>query len=214
MYHPAASDCEQATAKFGQPINTFTSVGMAVIGIGLEQRARRQGSTARAGRWVGAALTAAGLGSAAYHGPGESGHWLHDVTLLAPAATLAIASEGDMRGHEHERTALLTLGTLAVLAAGRARGPHTQDFLSAVVGTALGAAIIRRIRGESDHRAAWLVAGGGAGVVAFALSRTDGPWCDPHSRLQGHGVWHVLVAAATVATAHGLGLVHPRTSVT
>ncbi|MEI2620306.1 MAG: hypothetical protein V9G09_06160 [Candidatus Nanopelagicales bacterium] len=34
------------------------------------------------------------------------------------------------------------------------------------------------------------------GAVAFALSRTGGPLCDPDSWFQGHGVWHVLTAVA------------------
>ena len=40
---------------------------------------------------------------------------------------------------------------------------------------------------------------GGAMALAFGiwnLSKTGGPWCDPHSLLQGHAVWHVLGAVA------------------
>ena len=36
-------------------------------------------------------------------------------------------------------------------------------------------------------------------LVAFGiwnLSHTDGPWCSPHSWLQGHAVWHLLGAVA------------------
>lgn len=188
---------------------------MAGMGLALEQRSRKGGPHSRAGRWVGAALAAAGFGSAAYHGPTAAGHFVHDVTLLAPAAAMAVASEGEIRGHEHDRTLLLLAASLAVLVAGRARGPHTQDLLSAFVATALGAAIVRRIRSEADHRPEWLAAGGalaGVGAVAFWLSRTNGPWCDPHSRLQGHGVWHLLIGAATVATAKGLSLGQPSTA--
>jgi len=190
---------------------------MAGMGLALEQRARKSGPHALSERWVGAALAAAGLGSAAYHGPTSSGHWLHDVTLLAPAAALAVASEGELRGHDHNRTATILAATMAVAAAGRARGPHLQDALSIAAASVLGWAVIRRVRSESDHRPEWLAAGGalgGAGFVAFALSRTDGPMCDPHSRVQGHGVWHVLAAAAVVATAKGLDLLHPRTDET
>ena len=190
---------------------------MAGMGIVMEQRARSNGPYAESARWIGAALAAAGFGSAAYHGPSTKGHWLHDVTLLAPATAMAVVSEGEIRGHEHHETAVLLGGALAVLAAGRSRGPHLQDALSVVVAAGLGAAILRRVRSESDHRPEWLAAGGalgGAGAVAFALSRTNGPWCDPHSRLQGHGVWHLLVAGAVAATAHGLDLIHPSADVT
>ncbi len=43
-------------------------------------------------------------------------------------------------------------------------------------------------------------------LSAFALhtlSRTGGPLCSCNSRLQGHAVFHVLAAAAVVATAAG-----------
>lgn len=190
---------------------------MAGIGLALEQRARKHGPHARLERWVGAALASAGFGSAAFHGPTQSGHWLHDVTLLAPAATMAIASEGELRGQEHERIGINMLAAMAVLAAGRTTGPHMQDALSLLTTSALGWAIVRRIRSESDHRPAWLAAGGamgGAGLVAHALSRTDAVLCNPHSRMQGHGLWHLLAAGAVVATAKGLDLVPHNTDLT
>lgn len=208
--HPAESDCEHATSSSGQPINTLSSLAMAGMGLAIERHAN-QADHPRSARWIGAALAAAGLGSTVYHGPGAGGHWVHDVTLLLPAAALAIASETDLRGGEDRDRTMLMLGTAGVLAAGRTRGAHRQDVLSAIVATGLGASIVRRVRSEADHRGRWLAIGGalaGTGVVAFGLSRTDGPLCDPHSRLQGHGVWHLCVAAAVAATAHGLDLLH------
>jgi len=38
-------------------------------------------------------------------------------------------------------------------------------------------------------------------AVLHALSRTGGPLCSCHSRLQGHAVFHALAAAALVAAA-------------
>ena len=38
-------------------------------------------------------------------------------------------------------------------------------------------------------------------VVLHTLSRTGGPLCSCHSRLQGHAVFHALAAAALVAAA-------------
>jgi hypothetical protein len=35
-----------------------------------------------------------------------------------------------------------------------------------------------------------------AGSAVYLLSRTDAPWCDPESLVQGHAVWHVLAALA------------------
>lgn len=41
-----------------------------------------------------------------------------------------------------------------------------------------------------------------AAVAMHALSRTGGPLCSCRSPLQGHAVFHLLAAAATVAAAH------------
>ena len=43
---------------------------------------------------------------------------------------------------------------------------------------------------------------GASAAALHVLSRTGGPLCSCNSRLQGHAVFHVLAAAATVATAN------------
>lgn len=209
-FHPAESDCEHASSSVGQPVNTLSSLAMAGIGLAIERRASKADHP-RSARWIGSALAAAGLGSVAYHGPGGGGHWVHDVTLLLPATALAVASETDLRGSTDRDRRMLMLGTAGVLAAGRTRGAHRQDLLSAIVAAGLGVAIVRRVKSEADHHGRWLAAGGamaGTGVIAFGLSRTGGPLCDPHSRLQGHGIWHICAAIAAVATAQGLDQLH------
>ena len=48
-------------------------------------------------------------------------------------------------------------------------------------------------------RRPWFWAGLGSFVVANAVwnvSHTGGPWCSPHSLLQGHALWHLLSALA------------------
>jgi hypothetical protein len=43
----------------------------------------------------------------------------------------------------------------------------------------------------------WGAASLGCLLVAFAIwNATRSAWCDPHSLLQGHAVWHVLCAAS------------------
>ncbi len=55
---------------------------------------------------------------------------------------------------------------------------------------------LRRASGPAgDVR--WILGAVGAIAVAFVvwnLSKNGAPWCDPHSYLQGHGVWHLLCA--------------------
>lgn len=69
---------------------------------------------------------------------------------------------------------------------------------------ALGVATLRVLRAEP--RAATpspLASGLGLSAIALhTLSRTGGPLCSCNSRLQGHAAFHVLAAAAMVATAH------------
>jgi hypothetical protein len=60
-----------------------------------------------------------------------------------------------------------------------------------------------RIRQTSGARgdARWLLLGAGSFLLAFAIwlpSRTGTPLCNPDSLLQGHAVWHLLCAVATV----------------
>jgi hypothetical protein len=43
---------------------------------------------------------------------------------------------------------------------------------------------------------------GASAITLHALSRTGGPLCSCNSKLQGHAVFHVLAAAAIVATSY------------
>ena len=49
------------------------------------------------------------------------------------------------------------------------------------------------------YRAA--LAAAAAGAACWWLGRTQSPWCDPDSLLQGHAAWHLLAAAALAAWA-------------
>jgi hypothetical protein len=60
---------------------------------------------------------------------------------------------------------------------------------------------IRQTRNlQADGR--WLAAGGGLFLLAFAVwlpSRNGGSLCNPDSLLQGHALWHLLCAGATLS---------------
>ena len=60
---------------------------------------------------------------------------------------------------------------------------------------------VRRVRLTPRGRAAYrlAVAAGLAGAVCWWAGRTQSPWCDPDSLLQGHAAWHLLGAAALAA---------------
>ncbi len=42
-------------------------------------------------------------------------------------------------------------------------------------------------------------------LVVYALSRTGGPWCDPVSPIQGHGLWHLMAAVALAFAGEATG---------
>ncbi len=208
--HPARSDCERVKPRIGQPVNTLTSLVITAVGVGLARRSKAVRQSRSGARWAGWALAAAGIGSAVYHGPGgRMAPWLHDVTLLAPPVVLALASEHDRRNLADVALIPAIGAALAGAGAVRAISPGSQDGLSAITAAAVLAATWQRIQADHtphDWRAlAAAAATGAAGVGVHALSRTDGPLCKPDSVMQGHGLWHLLAAAATVIASKGLG---------
>ena len=189
------------------------------MGIRLARQSKADPDAHPGAKWAGWALTAAGVGSAIYHGPGgRLAPWLHDVTLLAPPLVLAIAAESDRR--DMTDLAPVQAISVAVGGAGLVRGvfPKSQDGLSVAAAAAVLGATWQRIRSDHVHhdlRALTAAAAtGAAGVAVFALSRTDGPLCRPNSLLQGHGLWHLLAAGATIIAARGMGLDQRSTDLT
>jgi len=78
--------------------------------------------------------------------------------------------------------------------------------LYAVVGFVAVAEIARlvgRARLAPGRRVAYraALAAAAAGAACWWLGRTQSPWCDPDSLLQGHAAWHLLGAAALACWA-------------
>ncbi|HJW36305.1 MAG TPA: hypothetical protein VJ769_06680 [Actinomycetes bacterium] len=78
--------------------------------------------------------------------------------------------------------------------------------LYAVVGfvaVAEVARLVRRARLAPGRRVAYraALAAAAAGAACWWLGRTQSPWCDPDSLLQGHAAWHLLGAAALACWA-------------
>jgi hypothetical protein len=208
-----AGDCEAwRDGPLGQPTNTVTSAAYVLAGAWLLARTRqvRPGERWRAGAY-GAALAASGVGSIAYHGRGGAwSHWLHDVSLAALLAALPAEQLATVRGWG--RTPALRLWGLATLPAGihlavdpTASAPSTSVLVTAA---ALGeldrgrrgtAALPRASRGEGRRRVGTASAALGVALTSYLLGRTGAPTCQPRSRWQWHGVWHVLGAVAAAA---------------
>jgi hypothetical protein len=99
-----AGDCEAwRDGPLGQPTNALTSLGLVAAGAWVAARGR---ALPPGRRWrpdgYGVLLTAAGLGSVAYHGRGGAGsRRLHDVSLYSLVAATAAAEVAVVASRSH-----------------------------------------------------------------------------------------------------------------
>ena len=200
-------DCEAyRDTVLGQPASTVSSLAFVAVGVWCWVRAAAPRARRLELAVFGAVAIVVGLGSIAFHGPHPSwSQWAHDVTiawLLLFAIVLDVAGHARLRGHELVAWILgcVGLGVLFRVV------PEGQRAVYAVLGAALvllEAATVRRHGrpwpGESGFGlyvfalGAFLV-----GTATFFLGRIDA-WCDPGSWVQGHAIWHVLLAVALAA---------------
>jgi hypothetical protein len=175
----AAADCELIGPGFlGQPVNTLTTLALVVAGGVLLTRARL--------RWIGVGLIATAAGSFLFHGPMPSGsEWAHDVSL----AWLILLVAGLGRSWE-TWTRIPGLVALGVLFAAL---PAVADPVAVLITIAALILILRDDRSPSTIAPLGLL---GAAAILGRLGATGGPFCDPGSLFQLHGVWHIAAAGA------------------
>lgn len=197
--HVAASDCEHCRpGLIAQPINTVSSLAFVVSGAMLLRSGRRRGTSSSADEAVGWAAVAAGLGSAAYHGPGTAfGRYLHDASLLGLLGAVAVADAGLVLGRRPTVAVVAAVPAVALVAG------HPATSMAAQLIFGLGAAAAEGARfatapasGGARWRRWFEGTVAGAGAAAHLLGRTGGPWCDPDSRVQPHALWHGAMATA------------------
>jgi hypothetical protein len=209
-----AGDCEawREDGWLGQPTNAVTSLAYVAAGAWLLARSRhaRPGERWRAGAY-GAALAVSGVGSVAYHGwGGRVAHWLHDVSLVALLAALPAEQLASVRGWD--RGPALSVWGLATLPAGihlaidpTASAPSTGVLVTAAAAgevhrrVARTASLPRPDRPLGRRRVGTAVLAMGLAGASYVLGRTGASTCQPRSRWQWHGVWHVLGAVAAAA---------------
>jgi hypothetical protein len=93
------------------------------------------------------------------------------------------------------------LGSVLYHGPGTASGKVVHDIgLVALVAASVAVAVDDPASARPTPLAASLTA---AAVAMHVLSRTGGPLCSCRSPIQGHALFHVLAAAATVAAAEG-----------
>lgn len=197
---PGSGDCESHSATWGQPVLATTSWAYVVAAIVLAVWFSRRSDVARGWAWafaIGLMLT--GLGSADYHGPAFTPQpFIHDGGL---SLVLLVALGIDLT----RITGTPRIGVIAAIATGLLGAvmliitPALSPLLAGVIALGLlacEAVIYRRrlrvITWTQYTALGCLILGG----IIFSLSRTGGPLCQPDSLFQGHGLWHILTAAA------------------
>lgn len=176
----AEVDCERiGTGFLGQPSNSLTA--LAFIACGLVIAGRRPERA-----WVAVAVVATGVGSFLFHGPMPPGSELaHDVSLAWLLATVPVV------GTRWERWTVLP--GLVVFGAFLAGAPSLADPMFIALTAAVLVILVRRDRSLSTIGPLTLL------IVSSLIGRlgaTGGPWCDPESLLQPHGIWHLGAAVA------------------
>ena len=199
-----ATDCERITDGFwGQPVNTATGLGFVAAGCLICAQSLRAAEGRGEGVTLGATVTAVGAGSVLFHGPRPPyARWAHDLSILSAATLASLRGIGELRRRKWKRTLLEFASITAASGALLAASPNVALPLTALaVAVAALAELIcvrrglRRIDGAYTTMLGALALGAGA----YLLGRSSSPLCDPDSRLQLHGAWHLLAALALAA---------------
>ena len=204
-----ADFCE--AARFGavkQPANSWSNLGFVVAGLVIAWHAGR----ARVSRMPTGLQTAyacvvviLGPASAAMHATQSSlgGHLdLLSMYLIAGFAASYAWVRWARRGPMEFAAAYASCVLACELAGLWTRPvPVVQYAGNVAFGLLLITAVVIETRlwrrGETRRTIGFGFAALGSMLVAFGIwVMSQHGWCDPHSWLQGHGVWHVLCAAA------------------
>lgn len=201
--------CEAADGSVTEPVAALTSLAFvvgAVVVLLVARGTDPAGTGVSRVRTFAGLVAATGVGSLVEHGPDPA--WsdvAHDLPLLATLAFLAADAAADLAGRTRVWWwwALPTVALLPVVVLAPRAGDLAQVGVAAVavVLTVLRARARPALRRAVAVALALLVVGAAVGTVA----RPGLPWCDPSTPWQGHGVWHVLAAAALVVLASTVG---------
>lgn len=142
---------------------------------------------------------------------------LSSASYLAAALAVAARSRAPAAARRGEgvsyATALALVGMGSILYHGPqapAAKPMHDWPIPVLVGIVVGTPLVRRraglpaLPGWSRRRAAAVAGLLGCAGLAYVGGRTGAPTCHPDSRLQLHGAWHVLSAAAFAVVARVL----------
>ena len=191
-----------------QPANSWSNLGFVVAGLVIARHAGRSGASRMpVGLRTGYACVVVILGpaSAAMHATQSSlgGHLdLLSMYLVAGFAAAYAWVRWVRRGPIAFAAAYASCVLACELAGLWTRPvPVVQYAGNVAFGLLLISAVVLETRlwqrGGTQRTIGFGVAALGSMLVAFAIwVMSQHGWCDPHSWLQGHGVWHLLGALA------------------
>lgn len=199
-----------------QPANTFSNAGFVaaalLVGWQAVRDARAPGAAPRNRMTTTTFYPAFYAGVAAFLGPGSAAmhasttSWGGRVDVFSMyvwviwVCSFCWVRLRDGTQRDFLRAYLPAISVLGVLHFG-GWVPISSDYLFGALVTAIaGLEIVIAVR-RPDLTTQRLYAVGAlaAFLLAFAIwipSRTDGPWCDPDSLIQGHAAWHLLCAVS------------------
>jgi hypothetical protein len=195
------ADCEIVSDGWlAQPINAWSSLAYAVVGVLLLASVSRAPRSDRTLRSVfGVLMIATGFGSYLYHGPQSAGAgFAHDISFLVMLWFLILMNPaspyGVPRRYAWLALVVVTLAASAVLMT----SPESTNLLTGVsiVGLITSDVLVRRIGGVDGrwYTAALLLLA--ASLLVNLFGRSGAATCDPDSLLQLHALWHALSATA------------------
>lgn len=206
-----AGFCEAARPGWlAQPANALSNLGFVVAGLLIGWHARTTGGQlAMPGLAASYAVVVVllGPGSMAMHATQTAAGGHLDMTSMFLVAAFAAAySLARMGKHDTRWFAAVFLGLVLVCEAVD-QVPGSLPVLMHWGNVAFGALLLvalgvewrlrRTTTADGDLR--WIAGSVGALLLGFAiwnLAKDGGPWCRPHSLLQGHAAWHLLCALA------------------
>lgn len=208
-----ADFCEAARDGWvKQPANTLSNLGFVVAGLAVGWRARTPehlGDTLPRFRGLATAfaclVVVLGPASAAMHATQSAAGGLLDLTSMYLVASFA-AAYAVTRWRRGDATSFWQLFVLLVVACelvglwdGEIPVVHRAGNAVFALLLAVALAVETRLRRIGGTRADLRY--GGAALVTMLVAFTiwvlsQHGWCDPHSLVQGHAVWHLLGAVA------------------
>jgi hypothetical protein len=191
-------DCELIRSSFpAQPVATLTALGFVVAGILVMVRRRGMGPLV-----FGILLVGVGAASFLLHGFGWSGT-IESLAVIALASWTAAWGAFPPSRFMFLAWAFVAsaTGVLVIL------DPSTRHAATAIPIAA--AALILALYARTSRKLRLAFALLAAAIAVYVLSRTGGPWCVPSSPLQGHGLWHLLSAAALWLVGESLAYRRP-----